>query len=69
MEDVATLGTQEQKSWIKLSSKTEIREAPYFCDCSRTLTKHLKLSTLGRYQCHLNGHEKRHLNQAPLGKN
>lgn len=49
--------------------KTEIREAPYFCDCSRTLTKHLKLSTLRRYQCHLNGHEKRRLNQAPLGKN
>ena len=36
---------------------------------TRTLTKRLKVSTFGRYQCHLNCHEKRRLGQEPLGKN
>ena len=36
---------------------------------TRTLTKRLKVSTFGRYQCHLNYHEKRRLGQEPLGKN
>ena len=36
---------------------------------TRTLTKPLKVSTFGRYQCHLNDHEKRRLGQEPLGKN
>ena len=36
---------------------------------TRTLTKRLKVSTFGRYQCHLNCHEKRRLGQGPLGKN
>ncbi len=36
---------------------------------TRTLTKRLKVSTFGRYQCHLNYHEKRRLGQGPLCKN
>ena len=35
---------------------------------TRTLTKHLKVSTFGCYQCHLNYHEKRRLGQESLGK-
>ena len=36
---------------------------------TRTLTKRLKVCTFGRYECHLNCHEKRRLGQEPLGKN
>ena len=41
----------------------------YLKKVTRTLTKRLKVSTFGRYQCHLNCHEKRRLGQEPLGKN
>jgi hypothetical protein len=35
---------------------------------TRTLTRRLKVSTFGRYQCHLNCHEKRRAGQEPLDK-
>lgn len=36
---------------------------------TRTLTKRLKVSTFGHYQCHLNCHEKRRLGQAAMCRN
>lgn len=38
-------------------------------NATRTLTKCLKVSIFGRYQCHLNCHEKRRLGQGPVLEN
>ena len=35
-------------------------------EVTRTLTKHLKVSIFGCYQCHLNGHKKWRLSQAAI---
>lgn len=54
---------QEYFKWLVGACGNCIRKA------TRTLTKHLKVSIFGRYQCHLNCHEKRRLGQGPLLEN
>ena len=46
--------------WLVGACGNSVRKA------TRTLTQRLKLSVFGRYQCHLNCHEKRRLGQAPV---